>query len=156
MNKPSMEVKICRGDVVLIDEEDAHIMHGKSWYLNSRYVKATNGGKLLHRLIMKAGEKQIVDHINGNVFDNRKENLRICSHSQNMRNRAVHETNKAGFRGVHFDKHWNKWIVIVQVDKMRHRWGFDTKEEAVQKAVAARKELHGEFYSRPQHDESCA
>lgn len=50
-----------------------------------------------------------VDHINGNRSDNRWENLRVVSRSENQRNKRQHVNNTSGVTGVHFDVKSRKW-----------------------------------------------
>ena len=40
----------------------------------------------MHRLIMQPSPDMVVDHINGDGLDNKRENLRIVTHGQNIRN----------------------------------------------------------------------
>ncbi|MGB2336959.1 MAG: HNH endonuclease signature motif containing protein, partial [Alcanivorax sp.] len=61
------------------------------------------GIEVFHRLLMDCPEALVVDHINGNPSDNRRENLRICSQSDNLCNRKLHSNNSSGYRGVYFD-----------------------------------------------------
>ena len=44
------------------------------------------------------------DHINGNTLDNRRINLRICTHQQNMWNKPISKLNKSGYKGVFYIK----------------------------------------------------
>ena len=54
----------------------------------------------LHRLIMKCGPKDIIDHIDGNGLNNQKSNLRLCTRQQNAQNRKRKRTNITGYKGV--------------------------------------------------------
>ena len=74
-------------------------------WLNDRY---------LHRFVLKAKKGENVDHINGNKLDNRKENLRKCTRSQNFANRKKYTNNTSGYKGV--SKHGNKWQADIQIN----------------------------------------
>jgi hypothetical protein len=56
----------------------------------------------MHRLILGLDDPAIsADHKNGNGLDNRRKNLRVATHPQNMANRHRHRLSKSGFIGVH-------------------------------------------------------
>jgi hypothetical protein len=86
--------------------------------------------------------KGVVDHINGNRFDNRIANLRECSRAENMRNLKGRGT--SGFKGVF--AHRKKWLARICVNRKDHYLGvFNTKEEAGAAYDAAARILHGKF-----------
>jgi hypothetical protein len=87
-----------------------------------------------------------VDHRDGNPFNNRIENLRECTHSENMRNRKINKNNKSGCKGVTWDKEESKWRVRLSLDGKRiHLGRFSSYEEAEAAANNARDFYHGEF-----------
>lgn len=91
--------------------------------------------------------KNEIDHINGNPSDNRIENLREATRSENGANRAIHKNNKSGFKGV--TKKRNKWTACVAINKKRFRLGsFDSPEEAHAAYLKKSKEVQKEF-ARP-------
>ena len=99
--------------------------------LNYKYVSA-------HRVIWKlmtGDDAEIVDHINGVKHDNRFENLRSVSYSENNRNRRVNKNSTSGTLGVHFAKRTGKWTAYITIGS------FDTKEEAVAARKAAQEFL---------------
>jgi hypothetical protein len=63
----------------------------------------------IHRLIMGSPKGMTIDHINGDVFDNRKCNLRICTQGENSRNGHKQNKSISGYKGVIFDKRRNKY-----------------------------------------------
>ena len=87
-----------------------------------------------------------IDHINGDVTDNRICNLRKASRSENLCNTKLPRTNTSGFKGVSWDSARGKWFGKVQFGNKQYPVGrFDTIEQAVDAVNEKRIELHGEF-----------
>ena len=100
INTKSFGVKL-----VYIDNEDAHLFYDKKIsvskdnHAKTYYAKTKCGS--VHRLIMNPPtNKDLVDHINQNGLDNRKNNLRIVNTQLNNKNATVREDNKLGIKGV--------------------------------------------------------
>lgn len=90
--------------------------------------------------------KDEIDHINGIRSDNRFENLREASHSENGKNRGLSKNNTSGYKGVSFHRRSGKWKVKVGFNGKGYCPGvYTTKEEAAQVYEKTAKELHGEF-----------
>ena len=88
---------------------------------NSGYINVGIDGKLYraHRIIWKmvnGNDPESIDHINGDVSDNRISNLRDVSHKENHKNRFIYKTNKSGTTGVVFNSRINKWVARIGVD----------------------------------------
>lgn len=94
-----------------------------------------------------------IDHINGVRDDNRIENLRLASRSQNMFNQGLRRDNPSGVTGVRFDPRRDKWFAVIKADKERYWLGYYSSFEA---AVAARKGaeavLHGDYRRQKRKD----
>lgn len=104
------------------------------------------GAVYLHRVIADAPAGMHVDHINGNPLDNRDENLRLVTMSQNMRNRKMTSKNTTGYKGVCLDWYTKKWKASVGHDgKVINLGSYDSPEEAYAKACEGRIKYHGEF-----------
>jgi len=87
-----------------------------------------------------------IDHINENPADNRWENLRLATKSENMRNITLIKSNTSGFKGVGWSKASKKWRSYIKADGVSYHLGlFDTKEEAAKAYIDASKKLHGIF-----------
>ena len=88
-----------------------------------------------------------VDHRNGDGLDNRRSNLRPCSHSQNMCSQKKNITNKSGFKGVNFCKQQKRWRADITSQGKRYNLGrYDTKEEAKKAYDKKAKKLFGSFF----------
>lgn len=110
---------------------------GKLYYshrLAWLYVKGVfTGGEIDHRFRVRT--------------DNRIENLRECSSSQNKYNSGIMKTNKSGFKGVCWDKRDKKWRANIKVNgKFKSLGYFNCPIEASKRYIAKARELHGEFY----------
>lgn len=72
-----------------------------------------------------------IDHINGNKIDNRLENLRLVTNSQNQQNRPAPKNSSSGYRGVTWHKQAGKWMARICCNNQRKTIGFfDTSEAA--------------------------
>lgn len=120
----------------LVDKEDYEKIKAYCWYYNDGYVKANYRKghpriNKLHRLIMSAEKNIQVDHINGDTLDNRKDNLRLCTGAQNVRNtHKLNSNNTSGYKGVFYDNTYNKWIATFMYKGKKKMLGyFNTAKE---------------------------
>lgn len=143
-----------QGRTFYFDIEDFDIINKYYWRVHQhKYVSTAiynpNTKKTaqiqLHRLIMSPLPEQEVDHINHIPYDNRKENLRIVSRSQNQMNTMTSTRNTSGVKGVHWDKDMNKWRVRITVDGKRISLGFYSD---INEAAKARKEAEIKYYRK--------
>ena len=148
-----MQVEVS-GRHVYVDDEDAHLLNERKWYVDgygyvARQVKARGVRRiiLLHRVILGAVAGMSVDHIDGNPANNQRANLRVCTHAENMRNRKKHSNNKSGFKGVYRSR--DRWRAQIKVNGTRIALGtFANIEDAAAAYAQAAPRYHGEF-ARP-------
>lgn len=130
----------------LIDLDDIDKVKDYKWYLRKDYVSNKTNGFNLHRLVMDCPEDMVVDHINHNKLDNRKSNLRICTHQQNDINKSKTSKNTSGIVGVGWVKSRNKWRAYIGLNNKFINLGyFNTKEAAIQARKNAEIEYFGEY-----------
>ena len=107
------------------------------WYLKQGYVRGTYNGKkvFLHRLITNCPDNMVIDHIDRNPLNNLSANLRVCSQSENTKNRKYSKTNHhVGIKKVPSGK-WTASITVMY--KTLHLGTFDTFDEAVEARLLA-------------------
>lgn len=112
---------------------------------NSVYFYTSLGSKkvYLHRLIFGIFSKIQIDHADRDQTNNRIENLRPCSGSQNLQN-IVKSRKKSKYRGVF--KMRNKWVASISVNqKNRRKYGFDNEEDAALAYNEMAKQIYGDF-----------
>lgn len=111
---------------------------------------AINGNRVLsHRLAWKlatgawpAGE---IDHIDGNGRNNRWENLRQVSSSENKANRATQKNCRSGFKGVHLDATHGLWCAAVQFQGKRLQFKTRNPFSAIVASRLIRRVVQGDF-----------
>jgi hypothetical protein len=87
-----------------------------------------------------------IDHIDGNIMNNKIENLRKCNLSQNNWNAKKRKDNKSGVKGVFWNKAAAKWSASIQVNKKRVFIGYFSELTNAKNAIElAREDLHNEF-----------
>ena len=118
---------------MIVDAEDVDRVSKFKWhtYVNhgNTYAKKSHPTMTLHKFILNAPDGSVIDHINGNGLDNRKENLRIVSHRVNRQNSKKHRDGHP--LGCYFHKSHNKWMARIKVNGVGHFLGYyNTPEEA--------------------------
>ena len=149
-----MEIRV-DGCIVLIDEEDfnklgkprlAVYADGRGGVQNVR-VLGQKKTVYLHKLIFgEVPPGYVVDHINRNVLDNRKSNLRLATVAQNNRNNDQRKYSTSGRKGVSWYSKLDCWRVAISVDgKKKHLGYYATVEEAAEAYTEAALKLYGEY-----------
>lgn len=118
-------IKLTQGKFTLVDNGDFEWLNQWKWYLNSKgYAmrgKRISGKQimiLMHRLINNTPEglKFETDHINRDKLDNRRENLRTATRSQNKINTNLRKDNTSGYKGVSWNKNRNRWMAQLHIN----------------------------------------
>ena len=133
-------IGLTQGKVALVDDEDFELLSQFRWYFQTPmgYARTTIGERkvYMHRLILKCEVPSIqVDHINGDKLDNRRENLRIATASQNQANKPKYKKKCSSiYRGVCYEPSSTskkKWCASILENGTRHYLGhFHTEQEA--------------------------
>lgn len=144
------QIPVKGGLFALVDDEDFERLSKMKWYLNSkRYAisKVKGVSILMHRYILDLNLASLeVDHVNGDGLDNRKANLRICTHAQNLMNQKTPVSNTSGYKGVHWHKGDKKWHARIYVNfKKIHIGSFNDAKAAAQAYNEAAILYYGEF-----------
>jgi|TARA_Y100000034_G_C6768225_1_gene342575 hypothetical protein len=154
-------IKLTQGQYALVDDEDFDELNKYKWcafwnkptqsYYVVRKSRKSEGFKkqrliFMHRQIMNVPVGLYTDHINHDTLDNRKENLRLCTASQNHGNRQLNKNNTSGYKGVSWHKRDKRWRTAIRIGgKKKHLGHFKTKEEAMEAYNESAKLFFGEF-----------
>jgi hypothetical protein len=158
----TVEIPLTKGYATVIDAVDVdlaeykwHVSEHKSGLLYAvRTVKQDNkrAAVRLHRIILsrvlgfELTPDQEVDHVRGNGLLNTRENLRLASHAENVRNRATYKNNSSGIRGVRWRERDHGWVAGIRINgKGMHLGTFDSQADAIAARLAAEREYFGEF-----------
>jgi len=156
-------IQLSRGFETIVDDAvyETLMQHGWKWHYDNNYA-LTNihyyDGSMwtarqirLHRWIWESWANRSlgglqIDHINGDGLDNRLENLRIATISQNCRNRGANKNNIPKLKGVYFKKSVSKYCARIMVDgKPLHLGYFTDCLDAIKAYDNAAQHYHGDF-----------
>jgi len=137
------ELILTQGMKSLVDAEDFDYLNRFNWV----YHKAGYASRMsffMHRIILGCKDGEHTDHIDRNGLNNKKSNLRKCTHGQNQCNKE--NWNKWGYKGVWKNSRSGRFAVRIQKDHKQYHFGyFDTPHEAHEKYKIESARIHGEF-----------
>ena len=144
--------KVDRGTRAIKGEETGHPDGDGYLQFTFRYRKYRNS-----RVIYFLGtgidpEEKYVDHIDGDILNNKISNLRLATVKQNGHNSRKQKNNKSGVTGVHWIRKKKKWVSYINETRRMHLGSFKNKDEAVAVRIAAEYRFQGE-YRNPHNDE---
>ncbi len=154
-----VEISMTQNYKVILDYEDYDKIKIYNWIPQksgtSKKIYASckpenNKTILMHRLILGIDDNTYVDHINYNGLDNRKSNLRLCSHSQNlihaekMRRKwnCKSQYPQSKYKGVSWQNHISKWRARISTEYIGV---FNNQEDAAKAYNKRAKEIYGDF-----------
>lgn len=155
------EIQLTKGQVALVDDDIYEELNKYNWYAiyikkrdcyyAARKKKTDPSSKwcetiLMHRFIkgLKKGDHQQIDHINQKTLDNRSDNLRVCTYSQNNMNRKSPGNSHSKYRGIRFAH--GKWYARIKYKgKEKHLGCFEKEEDAANAYLKAANDAFGEY-----------
>lgn len=143
------KIPLTGGGYAIVDDDDFARVSAYRW----RAQKGKRGclyavsarAKLMHRLIMDPKVGSFVDHINGDGLDNRRANLRVCTHAQNMANQRKREGTMSRFKGVYITGSGKYGASIESAGKTVHLGTFAEEERAARQYDRAARVFFGNF-----------
>ena len=149
-------VPLTQGYEAIIDAADVPLVCGFNWHAcpapGTLYANRTDYSKnnqvtvAMHRIIMSQPKGLMIDHQDGNGLNNRRNNLRLATSSQNNCNSRIRIDNTSGLKGIFLVKKTGKWRARITVNKKENHLGyFLSKKEAYAAYCAASDKYHGEF-----------
>ncbi len=153
------KIKLTQGQFALVDDEDYERVNKYKWtasyskqsnsYVALRGIKKSLGKRkhvLMHRFIMNAPKGRVVDHIHHNTLDNRKQELRTCTQSQNCMNARKTPSKSSKYKGVSWHKTIKAWFAHIYIDGRNKYIGYyKTENQAALAYNKAALKYFGEY-----------
>lgn len=145
------EIPLTKGYIALVDEGEfsrEHVVEfprGLTWRgqicdllwtaavkPHTVYATCSLPGSLelrLHRVVMDAKYGELIDHVDGNGLNNRRDNLRRATNQGNSANSKSQRGSGSRFKGVAFHKATGKWEAFIRFDGKKQHLGLHAAEE---------------------------
>ncbi len=126
-----VKIQLTQGKYGYCDLQDWNELKKYRWFTSfnkktRKYYIVSNieiNGKiktiLIHRLITNPLNGLVVNHIDNDGFNNRRNNLEVCTHQENCRYCQKPINNTSGYKGVTWSKAENKWYANIKVNKKK-------------------------------------
>lgn len=147
-------IPLSKGLYTLVDETDYEYLNQWNWYARSGdgcvYASRSNSkAKIainMHVVLLPAPDGKEPDHIDGDSLNNRRNNLRLVTHQENMWNRKPVTGSSSKFKGVSWQTATQYWKAYIKINEKQVHLGcfWDEVDAAIAYNKAA-KALHGEF-----------
>lgn len=157
------KIPVGKGLFAIVDSRDYKSLVNHKWhhkrsehsiyaYTNINTGRRRKNGKFLyygmpmHRMILDPPKNSFVDHIDGNGLNNTRKNIRVCTQTQNAKNRHRQKSSKAPYKGISFCKQSKKWRPRISVKGKNISFGLFSCPVAAARAYDEKAiQHHGEF-----------
>ena len=135
------DVEACKLITWHVDySKDMNSFYTKGYVLNKNGKR--NKKILIHRYLLNPSNEFVIDHINHNTLDNRRNNLQIVNTTQNKQNllKCQYNNKSSGIKNVYWDKEYLKWRVALRINRVLKSFGrYNSIEDAERVAIDARR-----------------
>lgn len=145
------EIILTQGKVAIVDDNLCDWLNRWKWYFKQGYAcrneyQPKHRTIRMHVMINQTPPGMDTDHINGDKLDNRWENLRTCTRSNNARNGKVRSTNTSGYKGIYWHKRDKAWRVqLMSGGKKKFIGNYRNIEAAIKARDTAYLTHHGDY-----------
>lgn len=145
-----------KGEEFYFDLDDYDKIKNFCWFKQKNgYIVTDYKGKriYMHRHVMLSNinDDIDVDHIGHVLCDNRKQFLRVCDSSHNMRNSSMHKNNHSGVTGIWWFEDRNRWVAEIRIYNEKKILGYFMNFD---EAVKARKQAEEKYFGEYSYDNS--
>jgi len=141
------EILLTQGKVALVDDADYDMVNAAgSWcYKEPGYANSGKHGRM-HRWLLCPRDGLVVDHVNRNGLDNRMDNLRESTQSQNCMNARPRVGETSRHKGVYLHRASGKWAAEIRINGKGKYLGIFADELDAAQVYKQHAEKHfGEF-----------
>lgn len=149
-------IPLTKGLFALVDDCDFDALNQFKWHAskhkNTFYAKkvfrnldGTKAITMMHRALLSPKESEQVDHADRDGLNNCRTNLRICTYSENNKNRRIFKNNTSGYRGVIAAPNGRFYAQIYKNGRCTALGGYGSILQAAEAYEAAAKRIYGDF-----------